>query len=326
MAAMISSALTNYATQDVLSASVASPAGFTLANYYRSDSGHYNFVISETGSHADNVYPITLNLELGDAINQQTNSLNISPYTATGVTVSSPANFAVKSFSQSGSTLYVTLYETAAHANNSYSVNLTICFSGARCILSYLTATVAVKVTNGRWVDASTADPGNSPLYLGSIDVSDSTSLTCGGQTHIGTPTTLLGNLQTCFNNVVALNGLQDYLTAFEPSGSFVYRAMPAATDAQPTPNVVVIRNDLYQAPIAQHWIEYVIPSKLSYAPNYRFSVDIRKVHATSDGSLLRTTYEIQNEYGINAGGGYVLPVSGAASDVKPLAATQDRN
>jgi hypothetical protein len=315
------STISNYSTQDVVSATVDSPTGFAVGSFARTSSSAYNYVVNETTNHINGTYPISLYIKLAGAVNEQTNNYTgLAGATMISATVAGPAGFAVKSFSKAvaADTLPLVLKETSAHAPGVYNVSVNLSWLQNSMIYSS-TVTPQVEVVGGRWVLASGTIP------VGSIDTSDNTSLTCGGLTYTGTPTTLLSNLQTCFNNAVTLNGLQDYLTAFEPSGSFVYRAMPAATDAQPTPNVVSIRDDLYQAALAQYWIEYQIPSRLSYGPNYRFSVDIRKVHATSDGSLLRTTYEIQNEYGINAGGGYVLPITGVESDVKPLTATPDR-
>lgn len=306
-----------YDAFDVLSASVYSPSGFALASYARTGPSTYNYVINETSNHADGVYPITLHLTLGDNINEATYGYTgLSPYTITSASVTSGANFAVKSFSAGSADPHtITLKETAAHAGGTYNVTIHVVLNSG---FATTDVSAVVKVgSNGRWVDIE------DNFSIGSIDVSDNTSITCGGQTYTGTPTALLSRLQTCFNNAIALNGMQDYLTAMEPSGNFVYRALPAAVDAQQTPSVLAIRNDLYLAPLSQYWLEYQIPSKLSYGPNYRFSVDIRKAHDAADGSLIQTTYEIQNQYGINAGGGYVLPVLG--SDATPPAAAQPR-
>ncbi len=56
-------------------------------------------------------------------------------------------------------------------------------------------------------------------------------------------------------------------------------------------------------------WNEIVVPSQLSTGSNFRFSVDIWKTYDTSS-NLTSATFEIQNEAGVSAGGGYV-PANG---------------
>ena len=90
----------------------------------------------------------------------------------------------------------------------------------------------------------------------------------------------------------------------FVPS-AFAYRTSAVANDAQFSTSVQIWRNDLYLRDWTQGWIEYVVPSKLSVGPTYRFGVDIRKFHDAS-GNVLAATYEIQNDQGIAAGGGYL--------------------
>lgn len=100
-----------------------------------------------------------------------------------------------------------------------------------------------------------------------------------------------------------------DYLDenlGFAPSG-FAFRTTAVGTDAQFSWSVQGWRNDLYLRDLTQGWVEYLIPSKLSVGPYFRFGVDIRKFHDAS-GNVVSATYEIQNDQGIAAGGGFVSP------------------
>ncbi|MDP3650856.1 MAG: RHS repeat-associated core domain-containing protein [Rhodoferax sp.] len=82
--------------------------------------------------------------------------------------------------------------------------------------------------------------------------------------------------------------------------------------------------NDSIFQPDSQKWVGYTIPSQqtVSVSPNYKFSVDIKKTYAISGavtsgnvdtaGMLTSATYEISNNTGTTAGGGYV-PAGGVA-------------
>ena len=85
------------------------------------------------------------------------------------------------------------------------------------------------------------------------------------------------------------------------------------------------MRNDLYLRDQSQAWIEYVIPSKLSVGPTYRFGVDLRKAHETASGKVVSATYEIVNDQGIAAGGGYVTPVIKVAPGERLPASAKDK-
>jgi len=100
-----------------------------------------------------------------------------------------------------------------------------------------------------------------------------------------------------------------DYLDenlGFAP-GAFAFRTSAAGNDAQFSWSVQGWRDDMYLRDLTLGWVEYTIPSKLSVGPTYRFGVDIRKFHDAS-GNVVSATYEIQNDQGIAAGGGFVGP------------------
>ncbi|MDP2788298.1 MAG: transglutaminase-like domain-containing protein [Pseudomonadota bacterium] len=305
------SSLTNYQTQDVLSALITSPTGFSVASYARIGAGTYDFVVNETANHTDGVYPLTLSLKLGDAINEATYDFSgLTGYSVIGVSVTSPAGFAVKSYNKpTADTLNVVLKETSAHANATYTVTLQVSLLSNSMIYTWAPS-VTVEVASGRWVDVS------GTITLGSLDTSDTMNLTCGGGpngeavNYSGAPSVVLGNLHACLNNIVSLDGIGPMLDFFDPVATLEYRAVPAASDSQLTSAVVDIRNDLHLRDTSQAWIEYVIPSRLSVGPNYRFSVDVRKAYETSTGDLISALYEIQNLSGISAGGGYVAPTA----------------
>jgi hypothetical protein len=103
-----------------------------------------------------------------------------------------------------------------------------------------------------------------------------------------------------------------DYLDenkGFDGSG-FVYRGVNGlSTSAQPSTSVATWRNILYLQDLTKGWNEIVVPSQLSTGPNFRFSVDIWKTFDTSN-TMTSATFEIQNEAGVSAGGGYV-PANG---------------
>lgn len=307
----VHSTVTNYQTQDVLSASVASPSGFAVASYARTGTGTYDYAINETSNHVDGTYAITLNVELGDAVNEATYGYTgFTGYQVLSLSASSPAGFSVKSYAlATADQLNVTLQETSPHADGAYTINMAgVLYRNSTFYNFNLTATL--KVAKSRWVDVS------GTLPMGAIDVSDNTSITCAGAanggsvTYTGTPTVLLGNLQACFNNVVQINALSSELAFFDPVAALEFRGVPATNDAQLTSKVVGMRNDLYLRDQSQGWVEYLIPSRLSVGLNYRFAVDLRKFHVTASGNVADAIYEIINESGISAGGGYVSPAS----------------
>jgi RHS repeat-associated protein len=91
---------------------------------------------------------------------------------------------------------------------------------------------------------------------------------------------------------------------------AFVYRGVNGlSASAQPSTSVATWRNILYLQDLAKGWNEIVVPSQLSTGPNFTFSVDIWKTFDTSN-NMTSATFEIQNEAGVSAGGGYV-PANG---------------
>jgi hypothetical protein len=59
---------------------------------------------------------------------------------------------------------------------------------------------------------------------------------------------------------------------------------------------------------VSKAWVDYQIPSKLSVGPNYRFTVNLRRVNDPTTGNVVAATYSIHNLGGTIAGGGYVRP------------------
>lgn len=307
----LGSSLSNYQTQDVLSASVASPAGFAVASYTRTGAGTYNFVINETGSHADGTYPISVSVQLGDVSNVATYTVGgLTNYRVLTATATSPGGFVVNSFSTATTDPHTfTLGETAAHTDGSYAVNVALqLFFNSNIYTGNIT--LGVNVASGRWVDAS------GPIGIGSIDTSDNVTFSCAGGadgavvSYTGTPSVLLGNLQGCFNNVLQLNGWTGLPSFFDPNASLVFRSVPAAIDAQLSSNVTGFRDDLYLRDYNVNSVEYLIPSKLSVGPTYRFSVDLAKNYQTASGKLSTATFSIQNDSGVAASGGFVRPIT----------------
>lgn len=109
-----------------------------------------------------------------------------------------------------------------------------------------------------------------------------------------------------------------DIAQGFTPS-SYVYRASPCAANAQFTSFVQKIRDNLYLQDLTKAWVEYILPSQQSVGTYYKFAVDIRNAYDTSTGNLASTGYEILNNTGIAAGGGFV-----AMPDNRNLDATSD--
>jgi len=93
-------------------------------------------------------------------------------------------------------------------------------------------------------------------------------------------------------------------------NSAFVYRGVNGlSASAQPSTSVATWRNILYLQDLTKGWNEIVVPSQLSTGPNFTFSVDIWKTFDTSS-NMTSATFEIQNEAGVSAGGGYV-PANG---------------
>ncbi|MBT0960256.1 transglutaminase-like domain-containing protein [Denitromonas iodatirespirans] len=140
-------------------------------------------------------------------------------------------------------------------------------------------------------------------------------------QTFSGPVLTVISQFQSYWNNTIIPSQIgQTYFDYFDRNKGFtttgrVYRTTPAANDAHDTLTVVSIRNDLNLRDIAQSWIEYLIPSKLTTGATYRFSVMIRKRYDAASNDLVSMSMEIANR-SLSAGGGYVgLPGAAAAAD-----------
>lgn len=113
----------------------------------------------------------------------------------------------------------------------------------------------------------------------------------------------------------VAFYNYLDENQGFVPS-AFVYRSYPAPVGGHPLAFVKLMRNYLYLTNLAQSWVEYVVPSIRTVGPNYKFSVDIQKIHDAISGKLVSATFEIQNNTFI-AGGGYVGPMTNSKPALK---------
>ena len=145
----------------------------------------------------------------------------------------------------------------------------------------------------------------------GSGNVTGSYTL-CDGTGVSGTVNQMYVSLQNNYNNTVIPSYIgTTYFNYFDRAqgfaqASYVYRTTPIANDAQFTSLVATIRNNLYLQTLSQNWVEYLLPSKQSVGSNFKFAVDIRKVYDTPTGNLTSATFEILNNTGIAAGGGYV--------------------
>lgn len=141
------------------------------------------------------------------------------------------------------------------------------------------------------------------------------TSGFCDGvSTHSGTPSSLISQLQPYYLNTIIPSYIgQQFFDFFDQLKGFatannVYRAYPAAATAQFTSAVAGIHDDLYLRDWSQAWVEYLIPTQQSSGSNFKFEVDIRNVFETQTGNQLSATFEILNDTGISAGGGFVNP------------------
>ncbi|HEY4213697.1 MAG TPA: RHS repeat-associated core domain-containing protein [Steroidobacteraceae bacterium] len=96
-----------------------------------------------------------------------------------------------------------------------------------------------------------------------------------------------------------------DEVKGFSPV-QMAYRSTTSlAVDAPLGTVVSSIRDNLYLRDLNVSWGEYLVPSRLSVGPNYRFSVAIHKDYDTPTGKLIAAGFEILNA-SITAGGGYV--------------------
>lgn len=135
-----------------------------------------------------------------------------------------------------------------------------------------------------------------------------------GASTHSGTPSSLISQLQTYYlNTIIPVDIGQGYFNYFDRAKGFVvannvYRAYPAASPAQFTNMVATIRNNLYLQDLTKAWVQYLIPSKQSVGPNFKFAVDVRNSFDAPTGNQTSATFEILNDTGIAAGGGFVNP------------------
>lgn len=321
--------------QDVLFAQVASPSGFALSGYARTNANTYNFSIDETSQHADGSFPIVVYTKTGDALNEQTYNISgFGSYTSiSSVTVSSPGGFAVKSFSRDGANpdvMHVTVIPTTSLGNGVYTVNLYF-LAQAPFGTDGLTAPVSLEVLGNRFVD------GYWNVSIGSLDVSDSTSVTCNGGTdqngvpngnpvtYTGTPTQLLPKIKTCFTYYQQVAGITS-LPALGDSSDFIYRSYPPPAGSQQSSVVELVRNDLTYYGTDTNWAEFLLPSiTTAVEPQMTFSVNYYRQYETSSGRIAKVLAAIRNDTGLQAGGGYVngtepLSVSNSITPVTPVA------
>jgi hypothetical protein len=153
---------------------------------------------------------------------------------------------------------------------------------------------------------------------------------TCDGTPFSGNKSTVLSVISNNWSNTIVPSYIgQTFFNYFDRSKGFsttgrVFRAYPAAIDAQDALTIASIRNDLYLRDTAQTWVEYLIPSKLTTGATYRFSVDVRKSYDTVKGQLTGISMEIANR-SLSAGGGYVsLDGPAPAADKRQANAKND--
>lgn len=124
----------------------------------------------------------------------------------------------------------------------------------------------------------------------------------------------IYAGLQSNYTNTVIPTYIgQNYFNFFDRAQGFVpasymYRTTPIASNAQFTSMVQKIRDNLYFQDLTKNWVEYVIPSQQSVGSNFKFAVDIRNVFDAPTGNQTSATFEILNDTGIAAGGGFVNP------------------
>ncbi|MES9904155.1 MAG: DUF6531 domain-containing protein, partial [Sedimenticola sp.] len=310
----ISSSGSIYQSYDVLSATIASPEGFAVAGFSRVAADSYQYIVNETSQHLDGSYPVTIAFDLADGVDEKVfNFSGLSVYTVLSISATSPAGFTVTNYTQpdAGGTATVTIGESGSHTDGNHTVGLKFTLLANSSIYTWSPG-VNIKVIGNRFVDNS------ATLTTGAIDVSDNQTLGCHGGAngeivdYTGPPSTLLTNLENCFNNYNEVKENLAYVNFFDRNQDFdpnayVYRSTDIAIDEYDTNFILQIRNDMY---LTQNgWAQYLLPSRLPQDTYYLFSVYTKNLYNSTD-DLARSTYAIVNHSNrLPAGGGYVTAV-----------------
>jgi RHS repeat-associated protein len=300
-----------YQTYDVLQTVLSSPSGFSV-NSSRANSSQYLYTINETAQHADGVINVAFNVKLADSNDTITKEYTgFETYTIISAVVDSPSGFTVTNYYKSGDSCFVTVGESGSHNDGTYTVTLKFILYRNGDYGTW-SPTFSVETIGNRWVDASFSSD-----LTASVDVSDDQTMTCTGNPdgtsveYTGTPTELLVNLEGCFDNVIAISELENFIDFFDQNQAFepafyAYRDVDRNIDAYDTDFVLDIRTDLYWRPLGDAWFEYKLPSSLPMDTNYLFSVYLKNGYSDSE-TLAQSTYAIVNYSNrLVSGGGYV--------------------
>ena len=230
-------------------------------------------------------------------------------YPSFGFSTTVPSGFTYKPL-----TVYSTAPTTWTHAasGSAFETFLSTVSTGTSATQKLLAA-YTYSTTNGLYAWSDCVDYWEGQLqafYNANGNISISPISLCN-QTFSGPVLTVISQFQSYWNNTIIPSYIgQTYFDYFDRNKGFattgrVYRTTPAASDAHDGLTIASIRNDLYLRDIAQSWVEYQLPSKLTVGATYRFSVDIRKSYATAGNKLNSISMEIANR-SLTAGGGYV--------------------
>lgn len=240
-------------------------------------------------------------------------------YASFGFGTAAPAGFTYKPL-----TVYSTAPTTWTHATSGsgFDTFLSTVSTGTSATQKLL-ATYTYSTTTGlyAWSDCVDHWEGQLQAFYNANGNASISPINLCNQTFSGPVLTVISQFQSYWNNTIIPNYIgQTYFDYFDRNKGFtatgrVYRTTPAASDAQDALTIASIRNDLYLRDIAQSWVEYLLPSKLTVGATYRFSVDVRKQYKSADGRLTSMSMEIANR-SLTAGGGYVgLDSSAPAAD-----------
>lgn len=240
-------------------------------------------------------------------------------YASFGFGTAAPAGFTYKPL-----TVYSTAPTTWTHATSGsgFDTFLSTVSTGTSATQKLL-ATYTYSTTTGlyAWSDCVDYWEGQLQAFYNANGNASISPINLCNQTFSGPVLTVISQFQSYWNNTIIPNYIgQTYFDYFDRNKGFtatgrVYRTTPAASDAQDALTIASIRNDLYLRDIAQSWVEYLLPSKLTVGATYRFSVDVRKQYQSADGRLTSMSMEIANR-SLTAGGGYVgLDSSAPAAD-----------
>ena len=246
--------------------------------------------------------------------NQSTDTL-ASGYSAFGFsTGAAPSGFTFAPFS-----LFGTQPATWTHATNGASFDLMMTqISSTTPSAQQARANYSYGSSNGLygWVSCVNSQLSQLNTYVAQGQGNASASMTfCDSSSHSGTINNLISQLQTFYTGTVIPTYIgQAYFDYFDRAKSFVvannvYRTYPAASPAQFTSAVATIRNNLDLQDLSKAWVEYVLPSQQSVGANFKFAVDIRNSFDAPTGNQTSATFEILNDTGISAGGGFVNPM-----------------